>query len=291
MAKAIATTGRSAPGALIARMAAKAGIEPAMYVATIKKTLVPKGEISNEQLAACLSVADQYGLDPFTKEIFFFPAKGGGIAPVLSVDGWATLINRQPNMDGLTFDDAIDEGGNLVAITARIYRKDRSHPTEVTEYMAECVRDTDVWRKWPRRMLRHKALIQCARIAFGLSGLYDQDEAERGDIIDITPPAAPSPPSPAGRPARNDRRQPEPEPEAEDSTDDAVAEALADGDADGGEKTILDEFREQIGMAKSVAAVDRIWNAFADRMPEDDAAFTDTYRRRINAIESGSRAA
>jgi hypothetical protein len=29
------------------------------------------------------------------------------------------------------------------------------------------------------RMLRHKALIQAARLAFGFSGIYDQDEAER----------------------------------------------------------------------------------------------------------------
>ena len=28
-------------------------------------------------------------------------------------------------------------------------------------------------------MLRHKALIQCARIAFGFSGIYDEDEAHR----------------------------------------------------------------------------------------------------------------
>ena len=28
-------------------------------------------------------------------------------------------------------------------------------------------------------MLRHKTLIQCARYAFGLAGVYDEDEAER----------------------------------------------------------------------------------------------------------------
>jgi len=34
-------------------------------------------------------------------------------------------------------------------------------------------------------MLRHKALIQCARIAFGYAGFYDEDEAQ--GIIDATP--------------------------------------------------------------------------------------------------------
>jgi hypothetical protein len=28
-------------------------------------------------------------------------------------------------------------------------------------------------------MLRHKALVQCAKLAFGLSGLYDTEEAHR----------------------------------------------------------------------------------------------------------------
>ena len=36
-------------------------------------------------------------------------------------------------------------------------------------------------------MLRHKAMIQCARLAFGYAGIYDQDEAERIVEKDITP--------------------------------------------------------------------------------------------------------
>jgi hypothetical protein len=34
-------------------------------------------------------------------------------------------------------------------------------------------------------MLRHKAMVQCARLAFGYAGIYDADEADR--IRDITP--------------------------------------------------------------------------------------------------------
>ena len=71
------------------------------------------------------------------------------------------------------------ENGKLAAITCRMYRKSRTRPTEVTEYMAECARETEPWKKWPARMLRHKALIQCAGYAFSLSGIFDEDEAER----------------------------------------------------------------------------------------------------------------
>ncbi|WP_208431614.1 recombinase RecT, partial [Bartonella doshiae] len=44
----------------------------------------------------------------------------------------------------------------------------------------ECAQDnSDPWKKYPARMLRHKATIQCARYAFGFSGIYEEDEAAR----------------------------------------------------------------------------------------------------------------
>jgi len=145
---------------------------------------VKDNEVSNEQMAALLVVADQYGLNPFTKELYAFPDSRNGIVPVVSVDGWARIINSHPQFDGMDFQQ--DEQ----ACTCIIYRKDRSHPIKVTEYMAECRRGTQPWQSHPRRMLRHKALIQCARIAFSFSGIYDEDEAERIVERDITPAPA-----------------------------------------------------------------------------------------------------
>jgi RecT family len=129
-------------------------------------------------LAAFLLVAKQYDLNPFIKEIYAFPSKRGGIVPVVSVDGWCSLINRQPHFDGAEFEDTVVDG-KLFSVTCRIFRKDRSHSMAVTEYMSECKRSIDTWDKWPSRMLRHKSLIQCGRYAFGLSGIYDPDEVER----------------------------------------------------------------------------------------------------------------
>lgn len=185
MTTAIAT--QNGGSGIIAAMAQHYEMEPAKFFATIKATVFPQGkDVSNEQAAAFLVVAKQYNLNPFIKEIYAFPGRGGGVVPIVSVDGWATLINRQEQLDGIQFEDRFDEN-DLIAVTCRIYRKDRAHATEVTEYMEECRRDTDTWRKWPARMLRHKALIQCARYAFGLVGIYDPDEAER--IADNEPDA------------------------------------------------------------------------------------------------------
>lgn len=193
---------------LVGDMAGQYGMEPGKFLETIKATVFPSGsQVTNEQLAAFMIVANQHGLNPFIREIYAFPGRGSGIVPIVSIDGWTALINRQKNLDGVEFEDRMKDG-KLAAITCRIFRKDRGKPTEVTEYLSECSRDTEPWKKWPARMLRHKALIQCARYAFSLSGIFDDDEAERIETpsgrleietdspLRVMPKVAPAPPTP-----------------------------------------------------------------------------------------------
>ena len=162
-------------------------------IATLKATAF-KGPVTDSQMAALLIVANQYGLSPWTKEIYAFPDKNNGIVPVVGLDGWSRIINSHPQYDGVDFEQDAD------SCTCIIHRKDRGHPTRVTEYMVECKRaGAGPWSSHPYRMLRHKALIQCARLAFGFVGIYDQDEAERivgtpaekfMGAAEIVPPAA-----------------------------------------------------------------------------------------------------
>ena len=164
---------------VLSDMAERFGMEREAFHTTLMKTVMPAAGATNEQVAAFLVVAKHYDLNPFTKEIYAFPAKGGGVQPVVSIDGWLKIINSNPYYDGMEFDDNVNDDGILVSITCRIFRKDRTRPTVVTEYMAECKRPTDPWRQWPIRMLRHKATIQCARYAFGYSDVLEIDEYER----------------------------------------------------------------------------------------------------------------
>jgi hypothetical protein len=48
---------------------------------------------------------------------------------------------------------------------------------KVTEYFEECRRNTDPWNQMPRRMIRNKVMIQAIRVAFGIGGIFDEDEA------------------------------------------------------------------------------------------------------------------
>jgi phage recombination protein Bet len=169
-------------------IAARYGMEAAAFEATVRATCGLSGA-TREEFAAFALVAHQYGLNPVTREIYAFPKKGGGVQPIVGIDGWLTMANNHPQFDGLEVEFEHDDAGKLVSATARVYRKDRTHAVVVTEYLAECVRSTDPW-KMTHRMLRHKAAIQGIRYAFGFSGIMEPDEAES---IAVREPATPEP--------------------------------------------------------------------------------------------------
>lgn len=165
---------------LIGKMAERLGMGDSADLVNVLKATCFKGQtqVTDAQMTALMVVANQYGLNPWTKEIYAFPDKGG-IVPVVGVDGWSRIINNHPQFDGMDFEQDDEK------CTCIMFRKDRSHPIKITEYMSECRRNNaQPWQSHPRRMLRHKAMIQCARIAFGFSGIYDQDEAER--IVEVS---------------------------------------------------------------------------------------------------------
>lgn len=183
----------------LAALAARLNINEQEVQNIVMRTLVSaKGnqQPTNEEFVTFLAIASEYNLNPLTKEIYAFSNRGT-IQPIVSIDGWLKIINSHPQFDGMEFQDNLDANGNLVSVTCSIYRKDRNRPTQVTEYMAECMDKSgksEPWKRWPARMLRHKAAIQGARYAFGLSGFYDPDEADRiqqSTEKDVTPKQSP----------------------------------------------------------------------------------------------------
>lgn len=189
------TTTTKKKGTLIPLFADRFHIDPDLVLPILKATAfkVSGGEVSNEQMAALLSVANQYGLNPFTREIFAFEDKFKGIVPVVSVDGWSRITNDHPEFDGVEFVNSEKEitapdGGKKAFewIECVIHRKDRQHPIKVREYFDEVYQKPrgqnqthGPWQTHPKRMHRHKVFIQCARLAFGFGGIYDEDEAMR----------------------------------------------------------------------------------------------------------------
>lgn len=172
------------PLTAIEAMASRLQVSKEVLTNTLKATVF-SGCRNNEEFVALVVVANEYQLNPLLKEIYAFPAKGGGIVPMVGVDGWMKLMNCHPQFDGIEFVDQFDAKGNFIAIEAVIYRKDRSHPVKLIEYLEECRRGTEPWKQMPRRMLRNRVICQAARLAFGFSGIAvegDENVVDGGDI-------------------------------------------------------------------------------------------------------------
>jgi len=258
---AVANIERPQGRSVLIDMSARYGMEPAAFEATVRATCMP-ANASREEFAAFLLVAKEYNLNPLTKEIYAFPKRGGGIVPIVGVDGWTSLVNSHGACDGFEFDMEHDDKGELVSCTCRMYRKDRGRPVTVTEYLAECYRPTEPW-KMKHRMLRHKTMTQAARYAFGFSGIYDEDEgAKVAEFRDVTTKAVPPPPPPP--PAIEHKPSPPPAP---------VAGAVADED-------LLADIEVKLAAARSDEILDTTW----DMLSEDVNGLPMHLREQAKAI-------
>ena len=82
---------------LVKKFAQRYGVDDSKMLNTLKATAFKQRnneQISNEQMMALLVVADQYKLNPFTKEVYAFPDKSSGIVPIVGIDGWSRIINE-----------------------------------------------------------------------------------------------------------------------------------------------------------------------------------------------------
>jgi hypothetical protein len=124
-------------------------------------------EVSQE---SCLRLIAEYRLNPRTDEIDLIQFEEGRWQVFITVNGWAKLINAHPAFCGIEFSEASElEEGVPIWMGCAIYRTDRVKPIEVKEYFSEMKTEHAAWQQMPRRMLRHRAMQQCARLAFGIT--------------------------------------------------------------------------------------------------------------------------
>ena len=115
-----------------------------------------------------LRLASKYQLDPLSDEVNLLETKEGYL-PFITIDGWAKLINQHPQYVGMSLREPQQEAHELpLWMECTIYRNDRILPIIVKEYLEEVRTDHPSWQQMPRRMLRHRVIQQCARLAFGI---------------------------------------------------------------------------------------------------------------------------
>ena len=118
----------------------------------------------------CLRLIAEYRLNPRADELDLIQFEEGRWQVFITVNGWAKLINAHPAFCGIEFSEASElEEGVPLWIGCAIYRTDRVKPIEVKEYFSEMKTEHAAWQQMPRRMLRHRAMQQCARLAFGIT--------------------------------------------------------------------------------------------------------------------------
>lgn len=145
---------------------------------------------TDAELAVVSGICSQYKLNPLTREAHAF-VSGGKLNVVIGIDGWLKVLNRQPDFNGIEYEYEFEDK-ELISVTTKIHIKGRDFPTSITEWMDECYQPkSDAWRKYKKRMLRNKSTGQAVRVAFGITEIIDNDEAERISAStperDITP--------------------------------------------------------------------------------------------------------
>jgi len=175
---------------IVTRSVKRSGLPYESFVKVLIQSALSRLNIwTQADLERVLLAAERLRLDPLNNEIYAVEpqsdtTKKSHIVLVVGVDGWSKIINSHPQFDGMRFVESVPGDDELpLYFECTIFRKDRKVATSVREYMYEAHTNQGAWLTHPRRMLRHKAMIQCARICFGLSGVYDPDEAQRISFI------------------------------------------------------------------------------------------------------------
>lgn len=169
---------------LLQQLAGQVGLDPQKYYDAIKSACGCKGA-QDAHFMTLLMQAQKLGLDPVAKHLYLMPVQGG-IQVTMGVDGYIKLMLSHPDYLAHTVEADVRKDGTIVSATCTIWTKKRQEnglpPFSATEYFVECKTNGSPWRSHPVRMLKHRAVGQAVRYAFGLY-LPDEQEWERANEV------------------------------------------------------------------------------------------------------------
>lgn len=127
-------------------------------------------DLPTELFDSFISLTKRYRLNPLLGHLDWELLPDTGYEIFITIDGWITLIHQETSFAGITFTQSGEtEDGVPLWMECSIYRTNLIQPITVREYYAELKTEHPIWERMPRRMLRHKTLQQCARLAFGIA--------------------------------------------------------------------------------------------------------------------------
>ena len=138
-----------------------------------------------------LHLIKKYDLDPFADELSILKDSEGGYQVFITIDGWFKIINQHVQYTGMCLRESTEENNGIpIWMECCIYRKDRILPIAIKEYFDEVKTEHPSWKQMPRRMLRHRVIQQCARMAFGISApeyIAFKNPNTATEVVKVTP--------------------------------------------------------------------------------------------------------
>ena len=170
---------------LVRRFAEKANCDPHKYNTALTTAL---GVDRQETILAALTLCEELELDPLRGDVYVPVVNGKDGKPAISYQGWTKIVTSRPDFNGVStefsenkvkIDGLIGPVPEYVQVT--MWRKGIDHPTVIREDIEETFQPKSLpWKKFPRRMLRHKGFIQAARLTFALRG--DGEDIDYGNF-------------------------------------------------------------------------------------------------------------
>lgn len=169
----------------------------------IMNQFFPKGTTDGE-MQYCMNVSKTLGLNPLLNEIYFVERSQQvngqwikKISPMAGKNAWLKLAHAHEEFDGIESEAVIkkvpklvngewQEVNELVGI-ARVYRTDMNRPIVAEVLYSEYVQTkkdgtpTQFWAEKPHTMIKKVAESQALRMAFNVSGLYDESELPQSE--------------------------------------------------------------------------------------------------------------
>lgn len=163
---------------------------------TIIKNTVAKGTNDNE-LAFFLNLSHSLGLNPFNKEIWCYKDHKGNLISFAGRDGFLSIGQKDARWNGMyscevregeKYEQVFDSGNVSIKhvkgteknhiIGAYCYIKPKGCETATIEYVDFNTYNKNqfIWKSHPADMIKKVAEIKALKKAFGIAGLYDEND-------------------------------------------------------------------------------------------------------------------
>lgn len=148
---------------MVERVAQERGMAPKEYLEALAAG--PFSGMSKDQMRVCCGDIHRTGLDPLSDELLFLK-KGGKWTTTIRYGGMTRLMRRK----GITHVDVtyVNHEDGDIECRAVLGKTNEDGTVESfcrPEFLSECKQGNEVWKKYPRKMLGHRAVMQSARLA------------------------------------------------------------------------------------------------------------------------------